>query len=68
MMAQDADGYFYRVWLGASGRYVAECKRTPFEFPKARYQDMLRETGDIWFEFGATEAEALARLKASERA
>lgn len=61
------DGWHYRVWQGASGRFVAECKRQPFQFPAADYGLVLAEQGPLYFEFGDTPEAALANLKASYR-
>jgi len=62
----EVDGWYYRVWRGQIG-FVAECKRTPFEGKAGHWVAMMQEVGDIYFEFGATEDEALRNLRASER-
>lgn len=61
------DGWHYRVWQGATGRFVAECKRTPFLSLAPPEGSAMDEPGPVWFEFGETPESALANLQGSHR-
>lgn len=56
------EGWNFRVFRSRAGSWIALAKREPFvlEEPSA-----IREPGDVWFEFGDTEEEALTKLKRS---
>ena len=41
------------------GSWVAFAKHEPF----IAFGDAIREPGEVWFEFGSTSNEAMARLK-----
>ena len=58
-----AEGFVYRVTASRAGGFMAEAKRTgePFEAANVILEPAHHT---VWFAFGATEAEALTRVKA----
>ena len=51
------NGFYLRSSKGYSGKYIAWCKREPFTG-----SDPINESGDVWFEFGSTRADAITNL------
>ena len=58
-MPDTTSSWHFHVWRGET-RWVGMAKRTPFVTGHP-----ITEPGDLWFEFGATEAEAMAAVKRS---
>ncbi|MBR0871189.1 hypothetical protein JQ633_12530 [Bradyrhizobium tropiciagri] len=55
------EGWHFHVHAShAGGDFIAMAKKEPFV-----NGDPLREPGDVWFEFGASPDEAMAKLKRS---
>jgi hypothetical protein len=57
MIGYSSDGFYWHVFHGES-EFVALAKREPFINGHP-----IKEPGDVWFEFGATAADAVARLR-----
>ena len=53
------DAWYFTAWRGKIG-WIGLAKREPFINGHP-----LNEPGDVWFEFGATEEEALRNIKRS---
>lgn len=59
----DLSGWYFMVRPGFARRWMAFAKREPFVAGGSTY-----EPGEVWFEYGATEEEALARIETEVRA